>query len=936
MATKYRKSKKALFHGFPEDDNVEVKSLLSNIERTYLNVGTKIGRYKIIEEIDRGGMAVVYKASQEDLERDVALKVLPANVTINTNFVERFLAEAHSIAKLQHPNIVTIYETSVEDNIYFLAMEYISGKNLFYYLNQEKPKLVDVLEIVRKLADALDYAHGQMILHRDLKLNNVIMKDNKEPVLIDFGLAKIIGGKSDNLTKTGEIIGSPAYMAPERIFGKGLDARSDVCSLGIMLYEMLTFKNPYLDPRSMVQTTKNVVEANPVPPRNLVPWLPVEVESITLKAMRGDPEGRYQGMKQFSEDIQRYQRGEPILAKPPSLWSKIRQLFEKHWALLVIFLIVLMFSALIVWIVNVQSEKSRSRWQIVFSETFNDEESLENWFAYTGDESSDTRTGEWKIVDSSLYIESSGHSYLRLETPFTTDIKVEFDIKSGSKGLFNTGFFICGNTPDNGYCFHIHHENDMLNAVTYPESEVLFYNYKQVEFPFNSGYHVTIEKKDHVITFQLNDVTVAKISDFFPAALGKEYQRIGFFVNGGKVVFDNLKVYRQGVPRLARPTIIADRFWEQGDFEAALNEYKEVLIDLSRSDITRQIRFRMADCLIRLRAFEEAEGILAELEREKNINESERAKILFLRGLAYERSEGAFKKASDLITLANVYPASPVNKSAAAYKTIDCYNLFAMGEPDSAEAQIVFLAKKYPEFAHYFGRVHVEILADYIINGKWKKAKQTIKNIKKLYKKDEEIVFKANFLIARGHLGRREKYKATDVLNQCVGSMQASVAMWNAWMILGEVYEYDHNYKDAFMIYQKVFNENPKTLPVSWMARVRMGELALLAQSNENPETIFRYVIKELHVFEEPRLIAQLYASQIKPEEFIKQWMLINPQSSFYLYYLSRKAIMDGDNRNAHRYLGIMKRLSSPFSWEYVRVTRMIDDLYAMGGLKKR
>jgi len=342
----------------------------------------------------------------------------------------------------------------------------------------------------------------------------------------------------------------------------------------------------------------------------------------------------------------------------------------------------------------------------------------------------------------------------------------------------------------------------------------------------------------------------------------------------------------------------------------------------------------MADCLIRLQSFEEAEKILAELEREKNINETERAKILFLRGLAYEKSEGAFIKNSDLITLASVYPASPVNKSAAAYKTIDCYNLFAAGESDSAEAQILYLAKKYPEFVHYFGRVHVEILADYIIHGKWKEAKEAIKIIKKLYKKDEEIVYKANSLIARGHLGRREKYKATDVLNQCVGSMQASVAMWNAWMILGEVYEYDHSYKDAFMIYKKVFDECPRTLPVCWMARVRMGELATLAQSNENPETIYKYVLKEPHVFEEPRLIAQLYSGQIKPEEFIKQWMLMNPQSSFYLYYLARKAIMDEENRDAHRFLGIMKRLSSHFSWEYVRASRMIDDLYAMGGLK--
>ena len=935
MATKDIKPK-AVFHGFPGDGNVEVKNLLSNIERTFLDIGSKIGKYQIIEEIDRGGMAVVYKAYQDDLDRNVALKVLPANITINNRFVDRFLAEAHSIAQLHHPNIVTIYEISVEENIYFLAMEYIPGKNLFYYLNQEKPKLVNVLEIVRKLADALDYAHTQKILHRDLKLNNVIMKNDNEPVLIDFGLAKVIGGKSDNLTKTGEIIGSPAYMAPERIFGQGLDARSDICSLGIMLYEMLTFKNPYLDPRSMIQTTKNVVEATPIPPRNLILWLPVEVESITLKAMRGDPEERYQSMKQFSEDIQRYQRGEPIMAKAPSLWSKVRRFFRKHWAILVNSLIVLMFSALIVWIVNVQSEKSRSRWQIVFSETFNKEESLANWFAYTGGESSSTRTGEWKITDSSLHVESRGHSYLRLENPFTTDTKIEFDIIAGSKSLFNTGFFICGTTPVNGYCFHIHRESDMLNAITYPESEVFFHDYKQVEFPFDSQYHVSVEKKDHIITFSLNDIIVSKIYDFFPIALGKEYQRIGFFVNGGNVIFDNLKIYRQAVPRLARPTIIADRFWEQGDFEAALNEYKEVLIDHSRSDIARQIRFRMVDCLIRIRDFEEAAHILSELENVKKINESERAKILFLRGIADDRKRVNFEKTSDLITLAGIFPASPFNKSAAAYKAIDCYNLFALGELDSAESLIEYVAKKYPEFSSLFGNVHVKILEDYIINGKWMEAKQTIKKIEKLYIKNEEVLFVAKILIAKGHLGRREKNKAIDVLNQCLASVQASVSVWNAWMILGEVYEYDHNFRDAFMIYQKVFNECSKNLPASWMARVRMGELAHQSQSNENLETIFRYVIDEPHVFAEPRLVAQFYTDEIKLEDFIKQWLLINTQSSFYFYHLSQKAIIDEDTQSAYRYLTILKKLSPPLSWEFVRASRMIDDLYARGGLKKK
>ncbi|MBN1307333.1 MAG: serine/threonine protein kinase, partial [Chitinispirillaceae bacterium] len=218
--------------------NIRIRNMLASIERTFLPVGSNIGKYRIIDEIDRGGMAVVYKALQLDLDREVALKVMPANITINRRFVERFLTEAHAVAKLTHPNIVNIHEVAVENNIYYLAMDYIPGKNLYYHLHFHKPKLVDVLEIVSRLAEALQYAHNQKIIHRDLKLNNVIMKDRLTPVLIDFGLAKALedDDSKGGITRTGEIMGSPSYMAPERIMGGCVDHRSDVCSLGIMLY----------------------------------------------------------------------------------------------------------------------------------------------------------------------------------------------------------------------------------------------------------------------------------------------------------------------------------------------------------------------------------------------------------------------------------------------------------------------------------------------------------------------------------------------------------------------------------------------------------------------------------------------------------------------------------------------------------------------------
>jgi len=935
MSDKVQKLKKALFHGFPDDDNVEVKNILSSIERTYLPIGSQIGRYKIIEEIDRGGMAVVYKANQEDLEREVALKVLPANVTINENFVQRFLTEAHSVAKLRHPNIVSIHEVDVQENIYYLSMEYIPGKNLFYFLNQEKPKLVVVLEIVRKLADALQYAHEQMILHRDLKLNNVIMRDNKEPVLIDFGLAKVIGGKSDNLTKTGEILGSPAYMAPERIFGKGLDARSDVCSLGIMLYEMLTFKNPYLDPRSMIQTTRNVVEANPVPPRKLIPWLPVEVESITLMAMRGEVEERYASMKEFSEDIQRYQRGEPIKAKPLSRWAKTKRFLKRHQSFIINILIILIFSALIATIIVVQGEKRKSRWQIVFVEQFCDEAALQKWFEYA-EGGGGPKNSRWRIVDSALCAQSGGYSYFRLESIFTADVKVEFDLRSVSGGLFNTGFFICGSRPENGYCFYIHRGNQAINAVSYPGSEILFYDYKPLEFMADSQYHVTIEKKEGFITFLLGETVIARINDFFPAALGKENQKMGFFVNGGTVAFDNLKVYRMGVPRFARPTLIAERFWEQGDFETALNEYREVLIDLSRSDITIQIRFRMVDCLIRLGDYTGAEAILMQIEKEKNISEPDRARILFFRGMISERGENRGEKNAFLNTLAEVFQESPYTKSAAAYMAMDCDKMVASGQLDSAESRIIFMARKYPAYASYFGRIHLKILDYYIHGGLWKNALSASRAIEEQHQKDEEVFFSSRILIARGFLGRRDKSKAVDALNKCLASIQPAAAVWTAWMLLAEVYESDYEYKDAYSIYKKVFDGCPRNLPVCWIARIKMAELEEAAVSSpRDPMEMVDFVVKEPHVFAEPRLIARFYRDMIDADEFVRQWRLMHAADPLYLYYLSSKAMMAGDAKQAVACLKALKQSASPFSWEYVRAAKLIDAIISTGGLKQ-
>ncbi len=925
------KNKKALFHGFPSEDNVEIKNVLDSIERTFLPIGSKIGRYKIIEEIDRGGMSVVYKACQTDLDRIVALKVLPANVTINRNFVERFLAEAHSVAKLHHPNIVNIYEVSVEENIYFLAMDYIPGKNLFYFLNQEKPKLVKVLEIVSQLSDALDYAHEQKILHRDLKLNNVIMKDDKTPVLIDFGLAKVIGGEDTDLTKTGEIIGSPAYMAPERIFGSGLDARSDICSLGIMFYEMLTFKNPYLDPRSMIQTTKNVVEANPVPPRNLIPWLPIEIESITLKAIAREPEDRYQTMHEFADDIKRYQRGDPVLASPPSLISKIRRFTRKHWASLVISSISLLFTLLILIIIAIQSGKERTRWQLAFDDRFTTEESLKNWSTHIDNKGSRNNQALWNVTDSSLWVSPGGETFLRLERLFTRDIKVEFDMQITETDAFNTGFFICGDTPDSGFCFWIHKDGTPYCGITYPGANFLFYDYSPLDFPPTSHYHVVIEKKDNIISFWLNDVFIAKINDFYPL-LGKERQKIGFFSNGSSVSFDNLRVFRRALPRLARPTIIADRFWNQGDFETALAEYKEVLLDLPRSDLERPIKFKIIDCLIRLHKFDEAKYFLEKIEHTKNIGESERARILFLWGMLTNHTTKDPKKNKALMSMAKYFPTEPVTKSVATYMALDCYNLIQNNMYDSAETRVTFLTKKYPAISHHLGRIHLEVLRHYSQLGHWSKSYKIGKRIVDLHRKNYEILIDAKNLLALTHLGRREKSKAIDLLNQCVSFTDETPQKWEAWLILAQTYTYSNKYTDAFSIYKKIYTDCPKSLVAPWIACIRMGELVSLEPSlyGKSAESLFTSVITRRHVFFEPWLIAQFYLNLIDKKAFKKQWLQLKPHDHTYLYYFCYKHLMQEEYGMAMRYLRQLLKGTPQYTWKQVWNQKLLENIRIM------
>jgi serine/threonine protein kinase/tetratricopeptide (TPR) repeat protein len=883
---------------------LKIHNLIPSIERTYLPVGTIIGKYKIIEEIDRGGMAVVYKALQMDLDRIVALKVLPANITINRRFVDRFLSEAHAVAKLSHPNIVNIHEVAVENNVYYLAMDYIPGINLYYYLNYQKPKLIEVLEITAKLADALAYAHKQKIVHRDLKLNNVIMKDNTTPVLIDFGLAKALESEEGTITKTGEIMGSPAYMAPERLLGKNADARSDICSLGIMLYEMLTFKNPYLDPRSIHQTTLNVIEANPIPPRKLVSWLPPEIEAITLKAMDKDPDKRYQTMEEFAEDIRRYQRGDPVLANPPSKITIIKHYVKKHWPPVVIIFIIMSFLGIFFYLSYIQSQKEKPFWQLMYQKNFSGLTIGDDWAQYPG--VSQENEG-WSDRNGEL-VSPSNKSFIRLERPFTRDVRVEFDIRPVEASFFDAGFFFYGSCPDSGYCFYLFKGPKALCGITYPGNSFLFYDYHPYQLSFAKQYHVIVERKENVISFKINDVLIARIYDFFPP-VGINHQSLGFFTNRCKCAIDNLKIYRYSIPMISSTTLIADRLIERGAISTAIEEYEEMLMDYPPSSIKAcEIELKIAECYIRLNKYDKA---LEKLSAPKIIRGDENIKIksLYLKGIANSFMGRISSADSAYISLGSYSNAGFIFYSALLNMALEIEKEIKNQEYKKAEQKILFLIQNYPKNSNIFGNLHLSILESYIDMGEYDNALETGFNIIRFYSSDNNLIIQAKIMLSKIFMAKGQKEQALDILNQCLSSYMSFSAVWDAWMELASIYEYDQNYSDAYITYKKIYEDCPKSIVTSWMARIKMGEIAkIFSIGNENSDAIFTDVIRSSHNFILPRIVAQYYKGIIKEDEFKFFWNYIYlDNNKMYLYFFLKKAIMDNKKDLATKYFKQLK-----------------------------
>jgi serine/threonine-protein kinase len=291
------------------------------------------GDYELIEEIGRGGMGVVYKAWQQSLNRLVAVKMILRGELASSADLARFRAEAESAARLDHPNIVPVYEVGEHDGQAYFSMQYIEGSTLSQMIAAGPLPAREAASMVRTISRAVQRAHEGGILHRDLKPSNVLIDRDHQPHVTDFGLAKRVEGGS-SLTGTGAILGTPTYMSPEQAAGSRgvIGPASDVYSLGVILYELITGRPPFQAP-TPVDTIFAVLEQEPLPPHLMIPKVDRELEMICLKCLQKPADLRYAGAAQLADDLDAFLQGEPTSVRSSGLRDWLSRWFrETHHA----------------------------------------------------------------------------------------------------------------------------------------------------------------------------------------------------------------------------------------------------------------------------------------------------------------------------------------------------------------------------------------------------------------------------------------------------------------------------------------------------------------------------------------------------------------------------------------------------------------------------
>ncbi len=803
-----------------------------------LQVGGRLGKYIILSELGRGGMAVVFKAHQTDLDRIVAIKVL-FGVALHQRFIERFQAEARAVAKMSHDNVIKIYEVGEQNGIYYLVMEYIEGNDLLTFLHEKKPSFPEVLDIVQQIGQGLAYCHQQGIIHRDLKPTNILMQKNK-PIIIDFGLAKSVDPNlAVTLTLSGEVVGSPAYMSPEQAMGQGVGVLSDICSLGIIIYELVSFKNPYLDPRSLHQTALNAIRAEPVSLRSLCPWLDADFAAIAGKCIYKEAVDRYQSLDLLLEDISAYKHGLPIKAKPPSILNLTWRFVKANPILYVGGGILLLISALVFFFLNLQEENKQAPWGWVQEENFNSKDTSILFTSFERQNNIWIPSHNWQIVHERLEGLSTGESYALANQEVFGDVKIEFSIKGLNGANNDLNIFLFGSSPEEGIRFSLGGYGSQDAKIEM--GKVGKYAFNAVPVPLRSGkvYKVTVEKEDNDLRLLIDDKQVAHRFCTLPVKVERN-SRFGFFTWNSNVALDDIRIYKKAVALAASPTVVADAYLELGFIQNSIQAYRHVIEAYPKKSVKQVAYLKLGKCYMLQKNYSQAINHLTNaLSHSKDPRLIPDA--LFQLGQCYfglGKNNLAFDKLK-LLPLA--YPESEFNAALVDNRVESIYQ--CLNDGGSAEACANKMAEEFHFLIEYedalrpiFGNYYAQLLEIFRRLGFTPPLQQSL-NLLSYYKDNADVHTALRFLQARYFLGSQDFKKASQVVQE-LGIENLSPVNASALCLLqGDLAFLSDDYRLAANKYDQLFNRFADINGTHYQAIIHNQALAKIADFGINIET---------------------------------------------------------------------------------------------------
>jgi serine/threonine protein kinase/tetratricopeptide (TPR) repeat protein len=564
---------------------------------------TAIGPYRVLKELGEGSMGTVYQAYDDQLQRTVALKVLRPSLAKNAGHVERFEREARAAAGRHHPNITPIYDVGCDGDRHFYTMEYVEGKTFRQLLDEKKLTLHHSLAIIIEVAKALEYAHGQGLVHRNVKPGNIMVNVQGRVLLLDFGLAR--HAADAQLTRTGDFVGTPAYTSPEQAAGKIVDGKTDIYALGAILYELLTGRPPFTG-QTVATILKQVLADEPVPPHVVDRAAPRDLEIICGRAMDKNRARRYSTVREFYEDIIRHLNDEPIQAKPVSVFHRAYRRARKHKELTLSLGVVVLLAIGFGSYYGSRKIVEQSRWRPVFTDNFHRPALGADWSAFWGGQWGacpvDTALSAmpWQIKAHKLYGHGGSPTYLVCNREFRGDIRAEIDITvmGGQRGALT---FVWSGDPDirrsnsrvAGYSFMF--GADEMTSNRFFKTGLQLGHTRERLPAAGRRYRITLERRGYNLSVRLNDKVLFAVKDYEPLAHDK-HNRLMLVLRDGNLLVHRVRVWRAVAPLRAGPMVVADRLYAAGNYREALAAYQDLLAAYPDAGFTDIARYKAGRC----------------------------------------------------------------------------------------------------------------------------------------------------------------------------------------------------------------------------------------------------------------------------------------------------------------------------------------------------